>query len=170
MPIVIVATQSPILVDYFEPEDVVVVDLVAGATYFKRLERAELEEWLADFSLGQLWEKNHLEDDRPDMVDFYGMPVGGNRAWPGRMEAAEMPQDPKGEHVAKRMLADLRKARPGENRLVPFVMLMSSKRPRYAKVAEGTAAMEAVTLARMTGECRHFARWLIRLRTLGQVA
>ncbi len=57
---VIVATQSPTLVDYFEPEDVVVVDLVDGATEFRRLERAELEEWLEDFSLGELWEKNHL--------------------------------------------------------------------------------------------------------------
>lgn len=58
--IVIVATQSPTLVDYFEPEDVVVVDLVDGATKFHRLERAELEEWLNDFSLGELWEKNHF--------------------------------------------------------------------------------------------------------------
>ena len=57
---VIVATQSPTLVDYFEPEDVVVVDLVDGATEFTRLERAELEEWLEDFSLGELWEKNHF--------------------------------------------------------------------------------------------------------------
>ena len=58
--IVIVATQSPTLVDYFEPDDVVVVDLVGGATDFTRLERAELDEWLLDFSLGQLWEKNHF--------------------------------------------------------------------------------------------------------------
>lgn len=57
---VIVATQSPTLVDYFEPEDVVVVDLVDGATEFTRLESAELEEWLDDFSLGELWEKNHF--------------------------------------------------------------------------------------------------------------
>ena len=57
---VIVATQSPTLVDYFEPDDVVVVDLVDGATEFTRLEHAELEEWLEDFSLGELWEKNHF--------------------------------------------------------------------------------------------------------------
>ncbi len=57
---VIVATQSPTLVDYFEPEDVIVVDLVDGATEFTRLERPKLEEWLEDFSLGELWEKNHF--------------------------------------------------------------------------------------------------------------
>ena len=57
---VIVATQSPTLVDYFEPEDVVVVDLVDGATKFTRLENKELVKWLDDFSLGELWEKNHF--------------------------------------------------------------------------------------------------------------
>ena len=34
---VILATQSPILLDYFEPEDVLVADRVDGATEFKRL-------------------------------------------------------------------------------------------------------------------------------------
>ena len=56
----IVATQSPLLVDQFEPEDVVVVDRVDGASEFKRLESAELETWLEDYSLGELWQKNNL--------------------------------------------------------------------------------------------------------------
>ena len=38
--------------------------------------------------------------------------------------------------------------------------------PRYRKVADGTAAAEAVTLARMTEECPHFAGWLHRLEML----
>lgn len=147
----------------------------------------------------------HLESDRhilhTSMVDFYGMPAEGNRAWPGRKQAAEMSQDRKGQHVAEQMLADLHKVRPGERRFVPFVtmheyeaLLFSdcdafaraldrpelaeslqgirdrfaspehindaahtapSKRilalhPSYAKVAEGTAAAEAVTVTRMT--------------------
>jgi predicted ATPase len=58
---VIVATQSPLLVDYFEPEDVLVADRVDGATQIRRLERAPLAEWLTDYSLGQLWEKGELE-------------------------------------------------------------------------------------------------------------
>ena len=68
-----------------------------------------------------------LQSDRDllhtSMVDFYGMPADGNRAWPGRMEAARMPQDRKGQHVAEQMLADLRTARPGEDRFVPFVTM-----------------------------------------------
>ena len=57
---VILATQSPILLDYFEPEDVLVADRVDGATEFKRLSTAELEVWLKDYSIGELWEKNEL--------------------------------------------------------------------------------------------------------------
>ena len=55
------ATQSPLLVDYFEPEDVLVADRVDGATQIRRLETEPLAEWLKDYSLGQLWEKGELE-------------------------------------------------------------------------------------------------------------
>lgn len=57
---IIVATQSPLLVDYFDPEDVLVADRVDGATEIKRLESNPLEEWLTEYSLGQLWEKGEL--------------------------------------------------------------------------------------------------------------
>ena len=55
---IIVATQSPILLDYFEPEDVLVADRVSGETKLRRLDSEELSMWLEDYSLGQLWEKN----------------------------------------------------------------------------------------------------------------
>ena len=57
---VILATQSPILLDHFDPEDVLVTDLVEGKTTFKRLDADDLKVWLEDYSLGQLWEKNEL--------------------------------------------------------------------------------------------------------------
>jgi len=57
---VIVSTQSPLLLDYFEPEDVLVANRVEGATQFTRLDSSVLEEWLEDYSLGQLWEKNEF--------------------------------------------------------------------------------------------------------------
>ena len=57
---VILATQSPYLVDQFQPEDVVVVDRVDGASQFRRLSTQALEEWLEDYSLGDLWLKNEL--------------------------------------------------------------------------------------------------------------
>lgn len=57
---VIVSTQSSLLLDHFEPEDVLVADRVHGATQLTRLDSSRLESWLEDYSLGQLWEKNEL--------------------------------------------------------------------------------------------------------------
>ena len=57
---VVLATQSPFLLDHFRPEDVLVADRADGATALTRLGGAALEEWLQDYSLGQLWEKNHF--------------------------------------------------------------------------------------------------------------
>jgi predicted ATPase len=57
---VIVSTQSSLLLDHFEPEDVLVADRVNGATQLTRLDPARLAKWLEDYSLGQLWEKNEF--------------------------------------------------------------------------------------------------------------
>lgn len=61
---VILSTQSSLLLDHFQPEDVLVADRVEGSTQFTRLESEKLASWLEDYSLGQLWEKNEL-DGRP---------------------------------------------------------------------------------------------------------
>lgn len=57
---VIISTQSPFLLDHFQPEDVLVADRAEGGTQFTRLDSAKLATWLQDYSLGQLWEKNEL--------------------------------------------------------------------------------------------------------------
>ena len=57
---VIAATQSPLLLDYFGPEDILVADRVNGATEIQRRDREGLRGWLDDYSLGQLWEKGEL--------------------------------------------------------------------------------------------------------------
>jgi predicted ATPase len=57
---VIVSTQSPLLLDQFDPEDVLVAQRVEGGTEFTRLESAPLAEWLEDYSLGDLWQKNEI--------------------------------------------------------------------------------------------------------------
>lgn len=56
----IVSTQSAQLIDSFEPEDVLVADRVDGATQLTRLQSSELAEWLEDYTLGELWQKNEL--------------------------------------------------------------------------------------------------------------
>ncbi len=57
---VALATQSPLLLDHFRPEDVLVTERAAGRTTFRRLDGTALKVWLEDYSLGQLWEKNHF--------------------------------------------------------------------------------------------------------------
>jgi predicted ATPase len=57
---VILATQSMTLIDYFDLEDVVVVDRPESESVFKRLSPEPLKEWLEEYSLGELWEKNVL--------------------------------------------------------------------------------------------------------------
>ena len=57
---VIVSTQSSLLLDHFEPEEVLVAERTDGATRFERLESSKLDSWLESYSLGQLWEKNVL--------------------------------------------------------------------------------------------------------------
>ncbi|MEW5774571.1 MAG: AAA family ATPase [Thermodesulfobacteriota bacterium] len=55
---VIVSTQSPALLNSFAPEEVIVVDRAQGATRMRRLDAESLEEWTAEYTLGELWQKN----------------------------------------------------------------------------------------------------------------
>ena len=56
----IVSTQSSLVLDQFEPEDILVTERVGEASRIRRLISEDLEEWLEDYSLGQLWEKNQF--------------------------------------------------------------------------------------------------------------
>ncbi len=62
---VIVSTQSSLLLDHFQPEDVLVASRLGGGTQLTRLKSTKLRSWLDEYSLGQLWEKN----------EFAGRPV-----------------------------------------------------------------------------------------------
>ena len=57
---VIVATQSPLLVDCFELDEIVVLELCDDATVFRRLSTDEYQHWLDDFTAGELWQQNLL--------------------------------------------------------------------------------------------------------------
>jgi predicted ATPase len=57
---VLIATQSVTLMNQFELDDLIVVERKDGASVFERPDPARLSDWLADYSLGELWEKNLL--------------------------------------------------------------------------------------------------------------
>ncbi|NJO16991.1 MAG: hypothetical protein HC877_14995 [Thioploca sp.] len=52
------STQSPTLVNHFAPEDIIVINREEGASTFRRLSSNELENWLEDYALGELWVKD----------------------------------------------------------------------------------------------------------------
>jgi predicted ATPase len=52
---VIVATHSPQIVAKLDPEQVIVTEKVEGETHLRQLKTPDLENWLKDFSLAELW-------------------------------------------------------------------------------------------------------------------
>jgi predicted ATPase len=57
---VIVATQSPVLLDHFEPEQVIVAEREGSESVFRRLKPEKLASWLEEYTLSELWDKNVL--------------------------------------------------------------------------------------------------------------
>lgn len=55
---IIIATQSPEMLDEFDPEDLICVEREGDETVFHRPDGESLRDWLEDFSLGRLWIKN----------------------------------------------------------------------------------------------------------------
>ncbi len=62
----IVTTHSDVLINALSgsPETVVVCERSDGITHLRRLQLAELDDWLADYSLGDLWRQGHLGGNR----------------------------------------------------------------------------------------------------------
>ncbi len=58
---IIIATQSPLLVDAFGLDEIFVLDLLEGCTEFRKLNPVDYQAWLDDnFKPGELWQKNLL--------------------------------------------------------------------------------------------------------------
>ena len=60
---VIISTQSVTLLDHFDADDVIVAERVEeqngrSETVFKRQDEESLQDWLQEYTLGELWEKN----------------------------------------------------------------------------------------------------------------
>ncbi len=58
---IIIATQSPLLLDQFSIEDIVVVNRENGQSTFQRLQHSDFNEWLESYSVGELWTKNVIQ-------------------------------------------------------------------------------------------------------------
>ena len=57
---IFVATQSPLLVDAFDLDDVIVLELRDGRTEVNERNGDEFQTWLDEYSTGEMWQKNLL--------------------------------------------------------------------------------------------------------------
>ena len=57
---IIAATQSPLLVDTFGLGEIIVLELQDERTKARRLDEAEYQQWLEEYTMGELWQKNLL--------------------------------------------------------------------------------------------------------------
>lgn len=57
---IIVATQSPLLVDEFGLDEIIVLELQDGRTEARRFDEDEYRHWLDEYRTGELWQKNLL--------------------------------------------------------------------------------------------------------------
>jgi len=55
---IIISTQSPKLIDCFEPEDIVVVDRDKAGTCFSRLDNEKYKIWFDEYSISETWDTN----------------------------------------------------------------------------------------------------------------
>ncbi|OLS13930.1 MAG: hypothetical protein RBG13Loki_2433 [Promethearchaeota archaeon CR_4] len=56
----IIATQSVTIVDLFAADDLIVVERREKQSILRRVDARTIKEWLEDYSMGELWEKNVL--------------------------------------------------------------------------------------------------------------
>jgi len=56
----IVATHSPEIVARLDPEQVIITEKENGETHLRQLDRRELEKWLKEFTLSDLWLAGHF--------------------------------------------------------------------------------------------------------------
>lgn len=62
---IIAATQSAELISNFEPEDILTVNQHDGQSVIERLDRESLENWLDDYTLGDLWKQKIVKGGQP---------------------------------------------------------------------------------------------------------
>lgn len=63
---VILATQSTDLISHFAPHDIITVDQINGESKFKRLKDEELEQWLEEYTIDDLWKRNIITTGQPN--------------------------------------------------------------------------------------------------------
>ncbi len=64
---IIISTQSSSLIDNFETDEIIICDRNLSGSIFNRLREQDLDVWLNDYSLGELWE-NYKIGAQPSLI------------------------------------------------------------------------------------------------------
>jgi len=64
---VIIATQSTDLISHFSPESIITVDQINGRSKFNRLNSKDLQQWLEDYTIDDLWKRNIITNGQPNL-------------------------------------------------------------------------------------------------------
>jgi predicted ATPase len=62
---VIAATQSADLINHFHADDILTVNQQKGESFFQRLGEQDLSEWLTEYNVGDLWQRNIIHGGQP---------------------------------------------------------------------------------------------------------
>ena len=57
----VVMTQSPQLLSHFSIGDIIVAKRKDGGSTYERLDEKDFKDWLDDYSVGELWQKNVIQ-------------------------------------------------------------------------------------------------------------
>ncbi len=63
---VIIATQSTDLISHFSPDSIITVDQIDGCSKFNRLDTEQLQAWLEDYTIDDLWKRNIITTGQPN--------------------------------------------------------------------------------------------------------
>jgi predicted ATPase len=55
---ILISTQSSSFLNHFEPDNIITVQREGKGSQFTRLNPTQLDEWLEEYALGEIWEKN----------------------------------------------------------------------------------------------------------------
>ena len=104
---------------------------------------------------------NHLKEDSgclaTMMVDYYGLPQTGDRAWPGRAEAGNLAFEEKAACVERSLLADIAQELGSEfeaRRFIPFVVMHEYEGLLFSDCQAFADAIAQPRLAQPFGEIR----------------
>ena len=88
---------------------------------------------------------NHLKEDRASiattMVDYYGLPQIGPKAWPGRLEASKLAFSEKANRVETALLEDISREMGSsfdQERVHPVCGRCTSSRPCSSAIVKGS--------------------------------